>query len=40
MTPEPVPPKRSRTEALVFVGFLVAWLVLQTWLLPKVGVRT
>jgi hypothetical protein len=23
-----------------FVGFLVVWIVLQTWVLPKLGVPT
>jgi hypothetical protein len=25
---------------LGFVGFLVVWIVLQTWVLPKLGVST
>jgi hypothetical protein len=32
--------KRFPMEILIFVGILVAWLVLQTWLLPKMGVPT
>ncbi len=27
-------------ELLLFVGFVVFWVVLQTWILPKLGVPT
>jgi len=33
--------KRSgMTELLWIVGFIVAWILLQTWILPKLGVST
>jgi hypothetical protein len=28
------------SDALLMIGFLVAWIVLQTWLLPRLGVST
>jgi hypothetical protein len=28
------------SEALLFIGVIVGWLVLQHWLLPKLGVPT
>jgi len=27
-------------EVLVMVGFVVAWIVLNRWILPKLGVAT
>jgi hypothetical protein len=27
-------------EPLIFLGFLALWIVLQIWVLPKMGVRT
>jgi len=27
-------------DILIFVGLLVGWIVLQVWLLPKLGVPT
>ena len=27
-------------EALLWIGFVVVWLVLQRWLLPRLGVPT
>jgi hypothetical protein len=30
----------KKVEALVFLGFLVVWVVLQVWVLPKLGVKT
>jgi hypothetical protein len=32
--------KRLPMEILIFIGVLVVWLLLQTWLLPKMGVST
>ena len=33
--------RRSTVEQiLVFAGILVAWIILQVWVLPKLGVRT
>jgi hypothetical protein len=31
---------RHYMDALFFLGLLVLWIVLQVWVLPKVGVRT
>jgi len=32
---------RGRTmEIFVFLGFLVAWIILQAWVLPRFGVQT
>ena len=31
---------RSYMEPLFLLGLLVLWIVLQVWVLPKVGVRT
>ena len=28
------------TEVLVPLGFLVAWVVLQVWVLPRFGIKT
>jgi hypothetical protein len=28
------------TELLWIVGIIVAWILLQTWILPKLGVAT
>jgi len=34
-------PRRQAVEtALIAVVFVVAWVVLQVWVLPKLGVRT
>lgn len=33
-------PRREHMEALVALGFIVAWLVLQLVILPKLGIRT
>ncbi len=30
----------GRMEVLVLVGLLVGWLVLQIWVLPRLGVPT
>lgn len=27
-------------ELLLLLGFLVAWIILQTWVLPRFGVKT
>ena len=27
-------------EMLIPLGFLVAWIILQVWVLPRAGVRT
>ncbi len=32
--------KRLPMEILIFIGVLAVWLLLQTWLLPKMGVST
>jgi hypothetical protein len=43
MTPtEPAPKLRRRTtvEPLILLAFLVGWIALQVWVLPKMGVRT
>lgn len=31
---------RRNMDALFLLGLLVLWIVLQVWVLPKVGVRT
>lgn len=43
MTPtEPAPNLRrsNLVEPLVLLAFLVGWIALQVWVLPKLGVRT
>jgi hypothetical protein len=30
----------GRVEVLVLVGILVVWLILQIWVLPRLGVPT
>lgn len=32
--------RRSIMEPLVILAFLAVWLILQIWVLPKLGVRT
>lgn len=33
--------KRGQTmEILIPIGFLVAWIILQAWVLPRFGVKT
>ena len=32
--------KNSMSEALIMVGFVVAWIVLNRWVLPRFGVAT
>jgi hypothetical protein len=27
-------------DALILIGLIVAWFVLQAWVLPRLGVRT
>lgn len=40
-SPEPAPQRpRTTFETLIPFGFLVAWLILQTWVLPRAGFRT
>lgn len=40
MTP-PAPTRRQTVETvLVAIAFVVAWFVLQIWVLPKMGVST
>ena len=48
-SPDPVPtprgwaPKLWRSaivEPLILLAFLVGWIALQVWVLPKMGVRT
>jgi hypothetical protein len=31
---------RTSMEILVALGFLVVWIILQVWVLPKMGIRT
>lgn len=42
-TPGTDPPdgrRRVVVEPLVLLAFFVGWLILQIWVLPKMGVRT
>ncbi len=32
--------KKSMSEVLVMIGFVVVWIVLNRWILPKLGVAT
>ncbi len=32
--------RRSSMEILIFLGILALWLILQIWVLPKLGVQT
>ena len=32
--------KKTMSEFLVMIGFVVAWIVLNRWVLPKLGVAT
>jgi hypothetical protein len=34
------PKRQGMTELLWIVGFIVVWILLQTWILPKLGVST
>lgn len=36
----PATRRQTVEQLLVFVGIMVAWVVLQLWVLPKLGVRT
>ena len=30
----------NNMEILIFLGVLVAWIILQAWVLPRFGVKT
>ncbi len=32
--------KKTMSEVLVMIGFVAAWIVLNRWVLPKLGVAT
>jgi len=32
--------KKSMSEVLVMIGFVVVWIVLNRWVLPRLGVAT
>ena len=32
--------KQTMSEVLVMIGFVVAWIVLSRWVLPRFGVAT
>jgi hypothetical protein len=32
--------QQTMSEVLVMIGFVVAWIVLNRWILPKLGVAT
>jgi hypothetical protein len=32
--------KKTMSEILMLVGFLAAWVILNRWLLPRLGVPT
>jgi hypothetical protein len=36
----PAPRRRSLMEPLLLLAFLVAWIVIQIFVLPRFGVRT
>ena len=36
----PVEASKSTMEILFPIAFLVAWIVLQAWVLPRFGVKT
>lgn len=40
MNPVPSIRRRSIMEPLIFLGFVVVWIILQIWVLPKMGVQT
>jgi hypothetical protein len=41
MTTPTAPTRRQTVEPLLlFIGLMAAWLVLQIWVLPKMGIRT
>lgn len=36
----PTTRRRTVEQVMLFVGIMAAWLILQLWVLPKLGVRT
>ncbi len=36
----PATRRRTVEQVMLFVGIMAAWLILQLWVLPKLGVRT
>lgn len=41
LDPIATPEKRGQImEILIPIGFLVAWIILQAWVLPRFGVKT
>lgn len=32
--------RREMMEVLIFVGILVLWIILQVWVLPRMGFNT
>jgi hypothetical protein len=36
----PAPKKQTNMELLILLGFWVAWIILQVWVLPRFGVKT
>jgi hypothetical protein len=37
---ERVKPGGKVMEILIFLGILVVWIILQVWVLPRLGVKT
>jgi hypothetical protein len=38
--PEAASSRGKPMEFLIFLGVLVAWVILQVWVLPRLGVKT
>jgi hypothetical protein len=38
--PEAAGSRGKLMELLIFLGVLVAWVILQVWVLPRLGVKT
>jgi hypothetical protein len=38
--PETASSRGKAMELLVFLGILVVWVILQVWVLPRLGVKT
>lgn len=36
----PITKRGNAMEMLIPLGFLVAWIILQVWILPRFGVKT
>jgi hypothetical protein len=36
----PDPRRRNVMEPLIMLAFVIGWIVLQAWVLPKMGIQT